>query len=465
MKQQTERSESYVTSREAFVQSNSGGIAVMASFGIVAAILVCGALVDYARMTASKTALSAAVDAAALQVAASGSTNMTVLEALAEASIGQNYGSGDQGNVTNISVGSEDGAITVVTQAEVETTFVSITGIESVSIQADATVSTISVNRKDMEVVLVTDMSGDGDLETIKTAARSFADLLVSKDHTDAVKRLALVPASERLYLGSRAVDARGSIKSGKCMNPGCEWYLYIYNNPSMSAWQPYGRIMKKVRDCVTERVGDAAYTDDPPGTAPVGRYYGSNCDSASNEMLPLTSSSDRLSANIDGWSVGGGRGGQIGIAWAWYSLSPTFGLFTGDSAPAAYDNADTLKSVVIVSGGANDTAFCKGVISSDSTSPHSTREPKINCKAQNGDPNAQAVKLCTAMKKKGITIYTVSVGSDSTGASTLSQCASGTEQSYMIESDDQLEDTLVAIAVKLRDGSDYDDGTSHLVD
>ena len=92
-------------------------------------------------------------------------------------------------------------------------------------------------------------------------------------------------------------------------------------------------------------------------------------------------------------------------------------------------DNADTLKSVVIVSGGANDTAFCKGVISSDSTSPHSMREPKINCKAQNGDPNAQAVKLCTAMKEKGITIYTVSVGSDSTGASMLSQCASGTER------------------------------------
>jgi len=181
--------------------------------------------------------------------------------------------------------------------------------------------------------------------------------------------------------------------------------------------------------------------------------------------MLPLTSSTDSLNANIDGWTVGGGRGGQIGIAWAWYALSPTFGLFTGDAAPAAYDNADTLKSVVIVSGGANDTAFCKGVISSDSTSPYSTREPKINCTSQNGDPNAQAVKLCTAMKEKGIAIYTVSVGSDSSGAATLSQCASGTEQSYTIESDDQLEDTLVAIAVKLRDESDYDDGTSHLVD
>ena len=114
-------------------------------------------------------------------------------------------------------------------------------------------------------------------------------------------------------------------------MNAGCEWYLYIYNNPSMSGWQPYGRIMKKVRDCVTERVGDAAYSDDPPGTAPVGRYYGSNCDRASNEILPLTSSLDRLNTNIDGWMVGGGRGGQVGIAWAWYALSPTFGLFTGE--------------------------------------------------------------------------------------------------------------------------------------
>ena len=109
------------------------------------------------------------------------------------------------------------------------------------------------------------------------------------------------------------------------------------------------------------------------------------------------------------------------------------------NSAPAAYDNADTFKSVVVVSGGANDTAFCKGVISSNSTSPHSTREPKITRKAQNGDPNAQAVKLCTAMKEKSISIYTVSVGSDRTGAATLSKCASGTEQSYTIESDDQL--------------------------
>ncbi|MGL4295051.1 MAG: hypothetical protein ACRCTG_04980 [Aestuariivirga sp.] len=232
-----------------------------------------------------------------------------------------------------------------------------------------------------------------------------------------------------------------------------------------MSAWQPYGRIMKKVRNRVTERVGDAANRDDPLGAAPVGRCYGSNCDSASSEMLALASSLDRLNTNINGWTVGGGRGGQVGIAWARCALSPTFGLFTGDSAPALCDNADTLKSVVIVSGGANDTAFCKGVISSDSTSPHSTREPKINCKAQNGDPNAQAVKLCTAMKENGITIYTVSISSGSTGASTLPQCATGTQRSYPIESDDELEDTLVAIAVKLRDGSDYDHGTTRLVD
>lgn len=45
------------------------------------------------------------------------------------------------------------------------------------------------------------------------------------------------------------------------------------------------------------------------------------------------------------------------------------------------------------------------------------------------------------------------------------SHCASGTEQIHAIESDDQLKDTPVAIAVKMRDVSDCDDVTTHLVD
>ena len=117
-------------------------------------------------MTGSKTALTA-----------SGSTEVTVLEALADASIAQNYGKGGHGDITDNSVTSEGGAMTVTAQAEVETTFVKITGIETVSIQANETVSTISVNRKDMEVALVTDMSGDRDLESIKTAAPAASDV------------------------------------------------------------------------------------------------------------------------------------------------------------------------------------------------------------------------------------------------------------------------------------------------
>ena len=108
--------------------------------------------------------------------------------------------------------------------------------------------------------------------------------------------------------------------------------------------------------------------------------------------------------------------------------------------------------------------AFCKGMISSNSTSPHSTRAPTNNCKAQNGDPSAQAMKRCTATKEKGIIIYPVSINSGSPGASTLPQCATGTQQSYTIEGDDALEERLVAIAVKLRDVPICSDGTTHLV-
>ena len=54
------------------------------------------------------------------------------------------------------------------------------------------------------------------------------------------------------------------------------------------------------------------------------------------------------------------------------------------------------------------NTPYCTGVISKDATTGSGAAGDHIDCNATNGNSFYQAEELCTAMKAKGITVYTV---------------------------------------------------------
>ncbi|MBN9479659.1 MAG: hypothetical protein J0I52_05425 [Bordetella sp.] len=188
------------------------------------------------------------------------------------------------------------------------------------------------------------------------------------------------------------------------CAQQGCEWYRFDNASGGVSTYQ--------VSTCASERTGAQAYTDAAPtGSARVGRSYthsgGNPCPSAS--ITPLSSSRDDLKAQINALKDGGSTAGQIGIAWAWYMVSPNFAsLFTGEGQPNAYDTSKTLKAVVLMTDGEFNTPFCRDAIASDAGSGSGGGETHINCKAENGEPFAQSVALCTAMKRENVVVYTV---------------------------------------------------------
>jgi Flp pilus assembly protein TadG len=230
------------------------------------------------------------------------------------------------------------------------------------------------------------------------------------------------------------------------CTTPGCQYYTFKSATGTTNTFQ--------VSTCVTERTSDA-YDDAPPSTTPVGRNYPSASTNPclSSTIIPLSTDKTALEATIDGFAASGSTAGHIGIAWAWYMLAPNFGyLWPGGSQPGAYGDTNLLKVAVIMTDGAFNTPYCNGVISADAGSGSDSAQYHNSCNAPNGSSIAQAKQLCSAMKAKGIIIYTVGfdVGSDASAIDVLTSCASDTAHAYFPATGSDLKNAFADIAQQI---------------
>ena len=233
-----------------------------------------------------------------------------------------------------------------------------------------------------------------------------------------------------------------------------CAYNWYQISNGTMVAADPGAPIS----NCVSERVGANAYTEVSPGTAKVGNVYpsvsGSFGDCPGEQFVPLTDDKDLLTDEVNAYTVEGSTAGQIGLAWAWYAISPEFAsMFPTNRGGATYDTPDLIKIVILMTDGAFNTAYCNGVISED-TGINESPDNRANCNANNGDPFDQADSLCTAIKKGGdgvantsddIVLYTVAfdLGSDQDAIDLMAGCATDADHAYAADDGDELADAF----------------------
>lgn len=257
---------------------------------------------------------------------------------------------------------------------------------------------------------------------------------------------------NDKFSLNGLSGAVSGTLRSdagAQCLKEGCLKYSLQNANSNLVTFDS--------TQCVSERVGGEAYTDAAPSSAYVGRLYqpSSNvnnpCQSA--EIMPLTSSKELLKQRIDSLTHSSSTAGQIGLAWGWYMVSPEWGPFVkaaGDaSVPAPYNKPQTLKVVILMTDGAFNSPYCKGVIASDAGTGSGDAKDHIKCTATNGDPFAQADQVCKNIKAKGVFIYTVgfNVGSDAKVKKLMSECATSPEYVYMPADGAQLKVAFRAIA------------------
>lgn len=196
---------------------------------------------------------------------------------------------------------------------------------------------------------------------------------------------------------------------------------------------------------CMVERYGDDADTDVAPGTSPLGIYYTSDgtCDT-DNYVTPLTPNKTRLNAAIDHLTTGGSTAGQLGIAWAWYALSPNFASVWDKetvNAPMAYGTPELAKVAILMTDGEFNYTTCEG---------RSTAS--AGCSADS--PFTQAQAICTAMKAPGsdIIIYTVGLelGTATDTTTFLTNCATSPQHAFLAADTEELKVAFQKIATSI---------------
>lgn len=240
--------------------------------------------------------------------------------------------------------------------------------------------------------------------------------------------------------LGSAPSDMTGSYTSGgtaQCLRYGCA--KMIDDDTSNLAAVRF----HFPSNCMVERYGTDAATDAAPGTSPLGIYYTNNgsCTST-NYVTPLTANKTRLHASIDALSTGGSTAGQIGMAWAWYMLSPNFASVWDKetaNAPMAYDTPELAKVAILMTDGEFNFATCEGRSTSSA-----------GCSADS--PFTQAQTICTAMKQEAIIIYTVGLelGTSTDTINFLTNCATSPQHAFLAADTTELEAAFQSIATSI---------------
>ncbi len=318
-----------------------------------------------------------------------------------------------------------------------------------------------------LEVAMVLDNTGSmagSPMTSLQSAANQLIDLVVSDTQTPYYSKIAIVPYSNSVNAGTYANTVRGTPATAAspivapCIDAvGCDKIKF-------TAYSGGGHPTFPVSSCVSERIGAHAVDDTSYSASGglVGWVYpptdgNNNCISAS--IQPLSSNKTTLHNEIATLTAAGSTAGHIGVEWGWYMISPNWAsLFPSVSQGAAYGTPHTIKAMVLMTDGAFNTAYCKGVISGASSATDGsagTGSDMSACASPNGNSFAQAQALCTAMKAapNNVVIYTVAFlhgGADPQAQAILANCATDATHAYVPTNGTSLTTAFQSIAADL---------------
>lgn len=402
-----------------FQHCEGGTVAIIFATCAFALVMIAGLAVDVGRAYHANQKVSDALDAAALAAAramrSQGLSNAEV-QSVAERFFAINIdGTGANYAVisalkTNIDRNTNSVALEV--DSQVPTLFARIGGIDKLEFSRS---SVAIYDTKDIEVGLQLDVTGSmsgSKLRDLKTAVGDLIDILLPDGGTTNRVRIALAPYAAGVNAGSLAA----AVSDGAAGADACVYERRESANQTTDA-APVGTAALKAR---SELPGAAACPRDA-------------------SIQPMTDDKTLLKEAIRRYSANGSTAGHLGTAWAWYLLSPSWAsVLPAASQPAAYNDGRTNKVAILMTDGIYNTlggvSFRDGSATSISISQ-------------------TAEDTCTAMKAKGIVVYTIGFQLDASypyAAETLRDCASSPTQFFRAEDGEQLRAAFRAIAAEI---------------
>ncbi len=394
-----------------FASNTSGNVAIIFALAATAIFSVVGLGVDFQRAVSAETDIQNALDATTLAAAKAlhdPKNSNADIQKEAKAVFRANIGMANVNLVCpdpTLSVDRQSGRIAANITCALPTTIAGLFSLEKMDVSRSST-SAIRISNLDLAMML--DVSGSmsgSKIRDLKTASKDAIDILITPYSGDRV-RIGFNTYSTAVNIGDYAKEVKGS--------------AYDKKSP--------------LRHCVTERDGIAKFDDDAPGT---GKYLQETMISTDGKVMscpkssiePLTSNATKLKNEISKLNANGWTAGHLGVAWAWYLISPDWEkIWPAASKPLGYDEVDTIKAVILMTDGEFNTYYESG----------------------QGDSDRQAEKLCDNMKREGVIVYSVAFQAPKAGKKILQTCATDKDHFYEARNGQQLRDAYAEIASQL---------------
>ena len=241
------------------------------------------------------------------------------------------------------------------------------------------------------------------------------------------------------------------SVSTGKAPNSATSFWVSDTNRDTKARQRNTPKYGNTVSGTPLKNTGASAL--DSTGYGATGSYvYGPNMGCALQPVISLTTSMTTIKTAIDAMTAIGETNIPIGLAWGWNALSPGGPLANG-STPAAYGTAHNRKIIILMTDGENtmNNPSKSQEINGSFYGGYGYIWQKMLGVTSSSDPTTlidnRLSLLCTNLKAKGITLYTVRVEVSTGSSSLLQNCASSPDKFYDVQNVSQLGVAFDAIA------------------
>lgn len=384
-----------------FGKAEDGVVAMILALMLIPLMIATGLAIDIGRGYIVKQRLAHTTDAAGLAIGSAIGTNTTSadMQIVFDRFFTANFPEDALGTITGKSFTFDGRTIRVTASADVETTFMKIANIDTLTVNA---VSEITRKEETLEVVLVLDNTGsmrnNGKITDLKNAANSLVKILFGRGDTSSQVKIGMVPFAGSVNIGrsnrslvTNTFRWRGCVKA--LASPG------DVEDNFAGPWDPFNR----------------------------------SCPSA---ITPLTNVKSTLTAAISAMNASGITHVNYGAIWGLRAISPDAPFTEG----AAYGGADATKAVIILTDGANTINRFSSAYRDFASLPSSS------------DLDDKLLEVCDAMKNEGIAVYTITFDlNDSTTQRLFRDCATDAGKYFNSPGGSELTRVFRAIAAELK--------------
>jgi Flp pilus assembly protein TadG len=436
-----------------FARNEAGSMTLFACFLIMMMLLVGGIGVDLMRNEMERTRVQATVDRAVLAAA-------DLDQPLDPEAVVNDYfaKAGMSNYLTSVTVdeGLNYRTVTATANTSSPTRFMRFLGVDDLPVPARSQAEERVAN---VEISMVLDISGsmgwNNKMENLQAAAKVFVDTVV-RDETEDLISISLIPYTAQVSAGQGIFEAMQVPR----LTGNPSWCLdfvptdFATATVRMDGTYEHMQYFDEGSNYSSPVNNSGCPGRDGPGVGSSRAY---------EQILPFSQDRDILKGRIDQYRARANTSIHIGMKWGVAMLDPSFkpvvqtlslnnSIDAAFSArPAAYDDPETLKTVVLMTDGqnVNTTRIQPWYYDSESDRIHWTKYPLrwyLNryvrrnyanwryTKYTSSQADAMLEDICDAAKNQGIVVWSIGFEVTNYSAGVMENCASTPSHFFRVE-------------------------------